>query len=87
MKKKRWINLDINRINRLETDYDYYDMPNERFDFVAKAWLDVRSEKQDINHFRHGSKIQGMAMLSRNLFYDFHALMNDEISYLFFAVF
>jgi len=26
-------------------------------------------------------------MLARSLFYDFHALMNDEISYLFFPVF
>jgi len=85
--KNRWINLDANRINRLETDYDYYDMPNERFDFVAKVWLDVRNGKQDVNYFRHGSKIQGMGMLARSLFYDFHSLMNDEISYLFFPVF
>ncbi len=83
----RWINLDTNRINRLETDYNYYDMPNERFDFVAKAWLDVRRGKQDIQHFRHGSKIKGLAMLARSLFYDFHALMNDEISYMFFPVY
>ena len=85
--EKRWINLDTNRINRLETDYDYYDMPNERFDFVAKAWLDVRNGKRDIEYFRHSSKIKGLAMLARSLFYDFHALMNDEISYLFFPVF
>ena len=85
--QKRWINLDTNRINRVETDYDYYDMPDERFDFVAKVWLDVRNHKQDVNHFRHGSKIKGLSMLARSLFYDFHALMNDEISYLFFPVF
>ena len=85
--ENRWINLDTNRINRLETDYDFYDMPNERFDFVAKAWLDVRSGKKDIEYFRHGNRIKGLAMLARSLFYDFHALMNDEISYLFFPVF
>ena len=85
--ESRWINLDTNRINRLETDYDYYDMPNERFDFVAKAWLDVRNGRQSIEYFRHGSKTKGLAMLARSLFYDFHALMNDEISYLFFPVF
>lgn len=85
--ENRWINLDTNRINRLETDYDYYDMPDERFDFVAKAWLDVRSSKQNIEYFRHGSKTKGLSMLARSLFYDFHALMNDEISYLFFPVF
>lgn len=85
--ENRWVNLDTNRINRVETDYDYYDMPNDRFDFVAKAWLDVRSGKEDINHFRHGSKVTGLGMLARSLFYDFHSLMNDEISYLFFPVF
>lgn len=86
-KQNRWINLDTNRINRVETDYDYYDMPNDRFDFVAKAWLDVRSGKQDVEYFRHGSKITGLTMLARSLFYDFYALMNDEISYLFYPVF
>lgn len=55
--------------------------------FVAKAWLEVRNGKQDIEYFRHGSKIKGLAMLARSLFYDFHALMNDEISYLFFPTF
>lgn len=85
--ENRWINLDTNRINILETDYDYYDMPNEKFDFVAKAWLDVRSGKKNIDYFRHGSKIKGLSMLARSLFYDFHALMNYKISYLFFPVF
>lgn len=85
--QNRWINLDTNRINRVETDYDYYDMPNDRFDFVAQVWLDVRQGKKDVAHYRHGSKITGMPMLARSLFYDFHALMNDEISYLFFPVF
>ena len=85
--KNRWVNLDTNRINTLETDYIYYDMPNEKFDFVAKAWLDVRNGKQNVEYFRHGNKERGLCMLARSLFYDFHALMNDEISYLFFPVF
>lgn len=85
--ESRWINLDTNRINGLPTDDNYYDMKNEKFDFVANAWLDVRSGKQDIDYFRHGTKIKGLAMLARSLFYDFHALMNDEISYLFFPMY
>lgn len=86
-KENRWVNVDTDRISCLDTDYDYCDLPNERFDFVANAWLDVRRGKQDINYFRHGSKVKGLGMLARSLFYDFHALMNDEISYLFFPVF
>lgn len=85
--EKRWINLDTNRINNLDTDYEYYDIPNEKFDYVAKVWLDVRKGKKNVNSFRHGSKVEGLPMLARSLFYDFHALMNDEISYLFFPVF
>ena len=85
--ENRWINLDVNMIDRVENDYYYIDLPDDRFDFVAQVWLDVRNGKQDVNYFRHGSKIQGMAMLARSLFYDFHALMNDEISYLFFPTF
>lgn len=83
----RWINIDTNRISNLEEDKKYIDFKEGYFDFVAQVWLDVRSGKTDINHFIHGSRIKGLGMLARSLFYDFHALMNDEISYLFFPCF
>ena len=58
-------------------------MNKKDFGWIAKIWLDVRSEKEDINKFIHGSASQGLNILAYTLFFDFHTLMNDEISYLF----
>ncbi len=44
---------------------------------------DPNSGKDDINKYIHGSSFQGLNMLAYSLFFDFHALMGDEISYLF----
>lgn len=58
-------------------------MNKKDFGWIAKIWLDVRSGKEDINKFIHGSASQGLNILAYTLFFDFHTLMNDEISYLF----
>lgn len=44
---------------------------------------DTNSGKDDINKYVHGSSFQGLNMLAYTLFFDFHALMGDELSYLF----
>ena len=55
-------------------------MNKKDFGWIAKIWLDVRSGKEDINKFIHGSASQGLNILAYTIFFDFHALMNDEIS-------
>lgn len=59
----------------------------EEFITAAEAWLNVRSGKENSANFLHGSSIRGLDMLARALFFDFHAIMNDEISYLFFPTY
>lgn len=63
------------------------DMNKEDFGWIAKIWLDVRSGKDSIDKYVHGGFLKGLGMLARTLFFDFHALMGDEISYLFFPAF
>lgn len=84
----RWIFVDADEINSaMFKNYQNTDVNRSYFCTAAQAWLDVRSGRDDINKFVHGGRITGLSMLARSLFYDFHALMNDEISYLFFPTF
>ena len=85
--ENRWVNVDSDVINVDIKGYKNTDVKNEYFYFAAKAWLDVRQGKINVDKFLHGSCIKGLPMLARTLFFDFHALMNDEVSYLFFPVF
>lgn len=80
---KKWCNLDTEYVSR----HNEFSMPDDQYCLAPQAWLDVRSGKKDVNYFVHGNKITGLPMLARSLFFDFHALMNDEISYLFFPTY
>lgn len=81
--ENRWVICDP----YLSSGDMHTDMNSESFGWIAKIWLDVRSGKDSISNYIHGSCFQGLDMLARSLFYDFHALMNDEVSYLFFPTY
>ncbi len=80
--KKKWVNVDSD--NDYKTEFDQCDIPNSEFKWIAQVWLDVRNGKDDHKNYIHGSHLNGLDNLAYALFFDFHALMNDEISYLFF---
>lgn len=77
--EERWVDYDV--------DEEIHDDPSKKLIMAAEAWLDVRAGKKECNYFVHGSCIKGLPMLARSVFFDFHALMNDEISYLFFPTY
>lgn len=79
--EKRWVNVDSD--NDYKTDFNQCDFPNHEFKWIAKVWLDVREKRDDHKNYIHGSSLNGMNNLAYALFFDFHALMNDEVSYLF----
>lgn len=83
-KEERWINVDATHVYKV--DFNQWDIPNDKFRWVAKIWLDVRSGKDNCQNYIHGSNRNGLDNLAYALFFDFHSLMNDEISYLFFPV-
>lgn len=81
-----WINIDADGFFKQEDlGFDQFDIPMERFDWSAKAWLDIRAGKEDGSRYIYGDGLgtNSLKAVIRGVFYDFHALMNNEISYKF----
>lgn len=81
-KEKRWVNVDPD--GDYKVSFNQYDFPNKEFKWIAEVWLNVRNGKDDYKRYIHGSSYNDLNNLAYALFFDFHSLMNDEISYLFF---
>ena len=62
-----------------------YDIKPGEFDWPADAWLSIRRGETDGSRFLYadGLGTNGLRSVGRYLVYDFHALMNHEISYVF----
>lgn len=60
------------------------DVPFEKFLFGAEAWLGLRNGKHKKESMVYASEpvTTGLKAAIRGLFYDFHALMNNEIIFL-----
>ncbi len=85
-KENRWITFDADGFyDEKAMGICQYDMREESFDWAAKAWLNIRSSKTDGKEFLYADGLGTCSLKAviRYLFYDFHALMNHEISYLF----
>ncbi len=82
-KQARWITIDVDGSLSLNKELDPYDMEPGTFDFPAKAWLDIRSEKVNPDRFYNPVPARGSITVVWALFYDFHCLMNHEIPYIY----
>ncbi len=80
-KQERWVTIDVDGSLSLDDDFDPYDVPDGKFDYPGKAWLDVRSGKVDPNRFYNAGDNLGAIVVAWSLFYDFHSLMNQEDIY------
>lgn len=84
--RQRWVTIDADGFyDDSGMNLGQYDLDESKFDFAAKAWLDVRRGKIDGSRFLYADGLGTCSLkaIIRALFYDFHALMNDEVSYLF----
>ncbi len=84
--ENRWVTFDADGFyNEAAMGLNQYDMKEESFDWAAKTWLSIRQGKTDGSEFLYADGLGtcGLKAVIRCLFYDFHALMNHEISYLF----
>lgn len=82
----RWITFDADGLyDGLGLPFTPYDMEEEQFDWAAQVWLDIRSGKADGARFVYADCLGtcGLRAAGRYLVYDLHALMNNEISYVF----
>lgn len=87
-KESRWQTIDADGFYDGVLDgaaITQYDMAEGQFDWAARAWLDIRCGKTDGKEFLYADGLGTCSLKAviRYLFYDFHALMNNEISYLF----
>ena len=82
----RWLTFDADGLyDGLPVPVTQYDMQEGEFDWAAGAWLDIRRGRTDGSRFLYadGLGTSGLRAVGRYLVYDFHALMNHEISYVF----
>ena len=87
-KENRWITIDMDEDeNEMCKKINLTDMKENDFYFAANAWLDARRGIANVNDFDHGGSLKGLNILAWQLFFDFHALMNHELSYMFIPSF
>lgn len=85
-KEGRWRTFDADGLyDPAALGVDPWDLGEKDFDWAAGAWLAIRAGREDGGRFLYadGLGTNGPRAVVRYLFYDFHALMNHEISYLF----
>lgn len=85
-RENRWVTIDADGFyDENGMGLGQYDIADGKFDYAAKAWLDVRSGREAGEKFLYADGLGTCSLkaIIRALFYDFHALMNDEISYRF----
>lgn len=78
----QWVTIDVDGSLSLADDFNPYAMPDSKFDFPAKAWLDIRAGKQNPNRFENAGGFTGTIVVAWSLFYDFHSNMNNECIYM-----
>lgn len=83
--ENRWMTIDAD--TALEArPFDPFDMPPETFGLAANTWLAVREGRQSAHAYAvHG--VSALENLATQVFFDFHCLMNNEITYLQAPVF
>lgn len=85
-KEERWITFDADGFfTEDELGFDQYNMPQNQFDWAAATWLNIRGKKVDGSRYVYGDGLgtNSLKAVIRAVFYDYHALMNQEISYKF----
>jgi hypothetical protein len=83
-KENTWTSLDADGFYE-NLKFSQFDIPRNNFCWAAKVWLDIRHGKTDGKQFVYadGKGTNGLKAAIRAIFYDFHSLMNNEISYEF----
>lgn len=82
----RWRTFDADGFYEgLPVPVTQYDMRPGEFDWAAEAWLAIRRGETSGEQFVYadGLGTNGLRSVGRYLVYDFFALMNEEISYVF----
>lgn len=88
--ENRWISIDADAFFDVEAlGFDPYNIPENQFDWAAETWLGIRRGTKDGSRFLYadGLGTHSLKAAVRYLFYDFHALMNQELTFSFLPTF
>lgn len=81
----RWTAFDADGFYPFETllGFSQYDIPKDKFAKAADVWLGIREGRLDGERYIYSDahNTRGLNAAVRQLFYDYHALMNHEVSY------
>ncbi|MCL1965294.1 MAG: transglutaminase-like domain-containing protein [Firmicutes bacterium] len=79
-----WVSFDADGFfDGAVLGFDPYDIPSDKFDWAAETWLNIRRNKVNGEKFVYAGGVKSLEAAIRAVFYDFHSLMNNEISYKF----
>lgn len=85
-KENRWVTFDADGFfNAEDLGFNQFDIPENKFDWAANTWQNIRNGKVDGEYFVYSDNLgtNSLKAVIRSIFYDFHAIMNNEISYKF----
>lgn len=85
-RQRRWITFDADAFfDPAVIGFDQYDMPEANFDWSAPTWLAIRNGSSDGSHyiFADCNRTNALEAAARYLLYDFHAIMNHELTFSF----
>ena len=83
-KRNGWITFDADGFfDDAVLGFNQYDIPSNKFDWAADTWLKIRNNDVDGNRFEYAGGMKSLKAAIRAVFYDFHSIMNNEISYKF----
>jgi hypothetical protein len=81
---ERWVCFDADGFfDDEEIGFYQYDIPTEKFDWAAEVWLKIREGKENGDKYVDAGGAKSLESAVCVVFSDFHALMNNEISYKF----
>jgi hypothetical protein len=81
--RQKWITFDADFFEDKSLGFSQYDIPPDRFDWAADTWLKIRKNETLGGKFLWAGGEDSLKAAIRAVFYDFHSLMNNEISFLF----
>jgi hypothetical protein len=84
--QNRWITFDADAFwDEEDTGFNQYNIPEHKFDWAAETWLKIRNQYIDGSRFVYADAYgtNSLKAVVRYLFYDFHAIMNNELTFSF----
>lgn len=80
---ERWVLIDVDGSFSMDASkLNPYDLPEGAFIFGHQAWVALRQNKEDPKKYQNAGGYYGVFPTAWALIHDFHAIMNNPVTYL-----